>query len=354
MGILNRFKKLRNKDKSKKQGENLLKNKEEIDNVILKKEEKLEEKEIIQDIEYIERFKDLELPTDKESSESIFNAEKELTEEEIDNLIIEEINKVIEVHDDFNEVKVKSKEAANRIGVQYLDRISKYLSKERRVFDKYHYKYEDREYFSVILDNSILMIIFSFKENAVAILEKISQKNNNLYLKATNLLCKLASENVKTEEILDNIINNIMMLNDENRIITLGFMSQIKENGRVIGVIQYFYKEYLKKGQLEKAYKTLNHLINAAERYTEGHLKFLKEVASGNKKINLQHIMVLEEKDPKYIMVDKISEELRVEAGITYYLINPNDKEINDTLKYLSEYSLNENLRKKIKKVINN
>lgn len=354
MGILNAFKKLRNKDKIRKEGEKSYENKNEIDNVIIKKEENLEGKEIIESIEYIESFKDIELIIDKENNENIFNEYKELTDEEIENLIIEEINKVIEVNDNFNEVKIKSREAANRIGVQYLDRISKYLTKDRKGFDKYHDKYEDREYFNVVIDNSILMIIFSFKEYAVDILEKISQKNNNLYLKATNLLCKLASENVKTEEILDNIINNIMLLNDENRIITLGFMSQIKENGRVIGVIQYFYKDYLKKGQLEKAYKTLNHLINAAERYTEGHLKFLKEVSRGNKKIDLQNIMVLEENDPKYIMVDKISEELRVESAITYYLINPKDKEIKDTLKYLSEYSLNDNLRKKIKKVINN
>lgn len=351
MGIISALKKLINKDKG--QGENILKNKDEVDNAILKKEEGIEEREIIEDIEYIKSFKDIELAIDMGKSEDIFIEHRDLTEEEIESLIIEEINKVIEVHDNFNEVKVKSREAANRIGVQYLDRVSKYLTKDRRIFDRYHDKYVDREYFNVIIDNSILMIIFSFKEYGVEILAELSQKNSNLYLKATNLLCKLASENIKTEEILDGIINNIMLLSDENRIVTLGFMSQIKENGRVISIIQYFYKDYLKKGQLENAYKTLNHLINAAERYTEGHLKFLKEVARGNKKINLQYIMVLEEKDPKYIMVDKISEELRVEAAITYYLINPKDKEIKDTLKYLSEYSLNESLRKKIKKVIN-
>lgn len=352
MGILNKLKNLRNRDKSKKEKENSLKNKEVIDNVIIKNEERVEEKEIIEYIDFNEDLIEIELASNNVNNENIDIEYRELTEEEIENLIIDEINKVIEVNDDFNEVKVRSKEAANRIGVQYLDRIPKYLGKERKSIDRYHNNYEDREYFNAIIDNSILMIIFSFKEAAVDILEKISQKNNNLYLKATNLLCKLASENIKTKEILDKIISNIMMLNDENRIIILGFMSQIKENGQVIGIIQYFYKDYLKKGEIEKAYKTLNHLINAAERYTEGHLKFLKEVTQGNKKINLQQIMVLEEKDPKYIMVDKISEELRVEAGITYYLINPNDKEINDTLKYLSEYSLNEKLRKKIKKII--
>jgi hypothetical protein len=352
MGILNALKKLRNKNKSIKQSDKILNNKEEIENVIFKKEEILSEKEIIENTDYNESFKNIEDLIEKKNNENIIIENKELTEEEIEKLIIEEINKVIEVNNDFNEVKIKSTEAANKIGVQYLDRIVKYLGKERKGLDKYHDKYENREYFNMVIDNAILMIIFNFKEDAVKILEKISQKNNNLYLKATNLLCKLASEKIKTEEILDNIINNIMVLNDESRIATLGFMSQIKENGRVIGIIQYFYKDYLKKGQLEKAFKTLNHLINAAERYTEGHLKLLKEISHGNKKINLQHIMVLEEKDPKYIMVDKISEELRVEAAITYYLINPKDKEVKDTLKYLSEYSLNEKLRGRIKKVI--
>ena len=352
MGILNVLKKLRNNKKNTKQSDEILDNKEDMENVILKKEERLIEKEIIENTDYNETLKNIEDLIEKKNDENIIIEYKELTEEEIENIIIEEINKVIAVNKDFNEVKIKSKEAANKIGAQHLDKIVKYLGKERKDLDKYHDKYEDREYFNMLVDNAILMIIFNFKEEAVDILQKISQKNNNLYLKSTNLLCKLASEKIKTEEILDNIIDNIMALNDENRIAALGFMSQIKENGRVIGIIQYFYKDYLKKGQLEKAFKTLNHLINAAEKYTEGHLKLLKEISHGNKKINLQHIMVLEEKDPKYIMVDKISEELRVEAAITYYLINPKDKEIKDTLKYLSEYSLNEKLRIKIKKVI--
>ncbi|WP_300381834.1 hypothetical protein [Clostridium sp.] len=353
MGIFNVLKNLANKDKYKREGENYLDNSEEVDNAS-SKENSIEEKDIIEDIECIENFKEIESPKDNKENKNILIEYKELTEEEIEKLIVDEINNVIEAKDNFDEVKIRSKEAANNIGVQNLYKIVKYLTKERKAFDKYHDEYEDKEHFNTIVDNSILMIIFSFKEDSVNILEKISQKDNNMYLKATNLLCKLASEKVKTEEILDKIINNIMVLNDENRIITLGFMSQIKENGRVIGIIQYFYKEYLRKGELEKAFKTLNHLINAAERYTEGHLRLLKEISQGNKKINLQHIMILEEKDPKYIMVDKISEELRVEAAITYYLINPKDKEIKDTLKYLSEYSLNEKLRKKIKELVYN
>lgn len=279
--------------------------------------------------------------------------EVKLTKEELDELIYNEILRIIDIYDDFEEVKVAAMEAAKKIGKENLGEIPKFLNGKIHRPAKYINKYFEDSEWTIVVENSILMIIYSFNENAVPILERISQKNSKLNLKATNLLCKLASEGVETDEIVNWIMNNLIAFNDDNKIIILGFMSQIKNNNQVIGLIQHFYKVFIKNGEIEYAFKTLKHLINAAERFTQGHLKFLKYIAMGKESINLEEITMLEDGDPKTINFQKIDENLSIEAAVTYYSLDKNDDDINSKLYYLSEYSLDKNLRESIKMILN-
>lgn len=300
--------------------------------------------------EEIDEKKELETYEDKEDIS--VKKEVKLTKEEIEELISNEILKVIEVYDDFNKVKISAREAANSIGKEYLNELPNYLSGKIHRPSRFIDKYDDIGEWNIIVENSVLMIIYSYKEDAIDVLQRISQRNSNLNLKATNLLCKLASEDTKTDEIVNSIMNNLIVFNDENKIIILGFMSQIKENNQVIGLIQHFYKSFIKSGEIENAYKTLKHLINAAERFTNGHLNFLKSLAMGKNTLNLEEVTVIEEEDPKSIQMDKIDDYLRVDAAITYYTLNQKDDDINSKLYYLSEYSLDKNLREKIKSLL--
>lgn len=279
--------------------------------------------------------------------------EVKLTKEELDELIYNEILRIIDIYDDFEEVKVAAMEAAKKIGKENLGEIPKFLNGKIHRPAKYINKYFEDSEWTIVVENSILMIIYSFNENAVPILERISQKNSKLNLKATNLLCKLASEGVETDEIVNWIMNNLIAFNDDNKIIILGFMSQIKNNNQVVGLIQHFYKVFIKNGEIEYAFKTLKHLINAAERFTQGHLKFLKYIAMGKESINLEEITMLEDGDPKTINFQKIDENLSIEAAVTYYSLDKNDDDINSKLYYLSEYSLDKNLRESIKMILN-
>lgn len=294
--------------------------------------------------------KEVEAYEDKEDIN--IKEEVKLTKEEIEELLLNEILKVIEVYDDFDKVKIAAREAANNIGKEYLNELPNYLNGRIHRPSRFIDKYDDIGEWTIIVENSVLMIIYSFKEDAVAVLQRISQRNSNLNLKATNLLCKLASENTKTDEIVNSIMNNLIAFNDENKIIILGFMSQIKENNQVIGLIQHFYKSFIKSGEIENAYKTLKHLINAAERFTNGHLNFLKSLAMGKNTLNLKEITAIEENDPKSVRMDKVDDYLRVDAAITYYTLNQKDDDINSKLYYLSEYSLDKNLRNKIKSLL--
>jgi hypothetical protein len=295
-------------------------------------------------------FKVEEKEIDEEPIEII--EEVKLTKEEVDELIYNEILRIIDLYDDFNEVKTAAMESARKIGKENLVEIPKFLNGKIHRPAKYINKYFEDSEWSIAVENSILMIVYSFNREAVPILERISQKNSKLNLKAINLLCKLASEGVETDEIVNWIMNNLVAFNDENKIIILGFMSQIKSNNQVIGLIQHFYKVFIKNGEIEYAFKTLKHLINAAERFTQGHLKFLKYIAMGKEIINLEEITMLEDGDPKTISFSKIDENLSIEAAITYYTLDKNDDDINSKLYYLSEYSLDNNLRKNLKTLL--
>lgn len=346
MGILDIFKRVRRKDYEDNYDE-------EYEDEFEEKIDDLESNSYESEIKYKEEIDSTEEKTIIENFEEInFKEKVKLSKEEVDDLISSEILNVIELYDDFNQVRIAAREAANNIGIEYLSELPNYLSGKIHKPSRFIDKYDEIGEWSIVVENSVLMIIYSYKEEAVPVLERISQRNSNLNLKATNLLCKLASENVKTEEIINSIMNNLIAFNDENKIIILGFMSQIKENNQVIGLIQHFYKSFVKSGEIENAYKTLKHLINAAERFTKGHLKFLKSIAMGKNTINLEEIIVVEEDDPKFISIDKIDDALRVDATITYYTLDNSDDDINSKLYYLSEYSLDKSLREKIKVIL--
>ena len=302
-------------------------------------------KEIKLDLSDLEK----EIEDKLEEKEDNFIEEIILTQEEIDELISGEILRIIDLYDNFEDVKSSAYQAAEKIGKNNIQEIPKFLNGKMHRPTRYINKYSDDQEWAVAVENSILMIIYSFKKEAVPIFERLSQKSTKLNLKATNLLCKLASEGVETDNIVSWIMNNLMAFNDENKITILGFMSQIKGNNQVIGLIQHFYKSFVKNGEIEYAYRTLNHLINAAEKFTQGHLKFLKAIAMNKTTINLEEIMMLEEGDPKIIDLNKIDDTLSLNAAITYFALDKNDDDINSKLYYLSEYSLDKNLRENLK-----
>lgn len=302
-----------------------------------------------QDLQFDFKVGEKEIEENDEKKAEEYYEEVKLTKEELDELISGEILKIIDLYDDFNDVRTSAYESAMKIGRENIGEIPKFLNGKIHRPTKYINKYGDDLEWSVVVENSILMIIYSLKEDAVPILKRVSQKNPKLNLKATNLLCKLASEGVETDKIVNWIMNNLIAFNDENKIKILGFMSQIKENNQVVGLIQHFYKCFVKNGEVEFAYKTLKHLINAAEKYTQGHLKFLKFIAMNKGTISLEEIMMLEEGDPKTINLSKIDDNLSIDAAITYFTLDKNDDDINSKLYYLSEYSLDKGLRENLK-----
>lgn len=273
-------------------------------------------------------------------------------EKENKDLIIKEILNVAIYHDKFEELKARAKIAAYNIGDENIRLLPEYLKIEINKPNELKEKYESNNQWEMVVENSVLMIIFSYKEKGVQILSEIAYGKTKVKLKAINLLIKLCNMDVCKDEIIDELISNINKFSNEEKIIIFGFASQLKENNKIIALIQYFYKEFLKDEDVENAYETLISLINVAQNHTSGHLNFLKYIAMDNEKIELKKVISISDNEKEFINIENLDEFIKIRAALTYYNINKEDLEINNKLVYLSENFYNDKVRSEIKRVI--
>ncbi|MEG2291343.1 MAG: hypothetical protein RSC24_15325 [Clostridium sp.] len=270
---------------------------------------------------------------------------------EVEDMIIKEILTVVKANDSFNDLKVSSEIAANNIGYKYIDLLPQYLNGKIEKPNELIGIYDDSSSWQIAVDNSILMIIFSYKEKAVETLSKIAYGNTSLKIKAINLLIRLAAENIETDKIVDDIMNNIMEFTDYDKITIFGFASQIKGNSKIIALIQHFYKEFLRNEDVENAYHSLVYLINTAQRWTTGHLNLLKAMVIDGERIDLRKVIDIKEGEKDFISTTKISDITKIKAALTFYNMNKEDEEINNKLIYWSKNYNDLEVRNEIKKV---
>lgn len=312
---------------------------------------------------FLDIFKKKEIRREDKKREEKINREEvieSITDSEIDlnnrieNLIIYEVLNVAQNHEAFQKLKKSAEIAAVNIGEDHINLLPKYLFNKITKPEELVGKYERDEEWSMVLENSILMVIFSYKEKGVDILTQIAYGNTKLRLKAINLLIKLAVEGVQTDKIIDDVMSNIVNFSDDDKIIIFGFASQIKGNNKIIALIQHFYKEFLRGEDVECAYETLVHLINTAQRHTSGHLNFLKFIAMDSSKIDLRKVIDIRDGEKQFIDIVNINELTRIRATLTFYNINQEEQDINNKLIYWSENYMDEEIRNKIKIVIEN
>lgn len=281
-----------------------------------------------------------------DNNESFINLDKE-----IEDLIISEVLNVIQHHDKFEELKNSAEIAAKNIGEEHINLLPEYLIGKIGKPNELKGKYENLGEWPMVVENSVLMIIFSYKEKGIDILTEIAYGNTSLKLKAINLLIKLAVEGVSTEKIIDDIMNNIIEFSDDDKIIIFGFASQLKGNNKIIALIQHFYKEFLKNQDVERAYEALIYLMKVAQRCTSGHLNFLKFIAMNARQIDLKKVIDVKDGEIDIIDIGHIEEITKIRAAVTFYNINQEDEDINNLLTYWSENYNNEEVKKEIKKI---
>lgn len=272
-----------------------------------------------------------------------------LTAEELKPLITGEILKVVDKSQNFDSMELYSKEAAKVIGMENIGALTEFLYGGISKPSYLRSRYNGLGAWPTAVKNAVLTILYSFNEHSVDELLKIANDKSANSIKSVNLLCKMAAKGIEEEKIIDSIIYIMDTFSDENIIATLGFLSQVKNNTKVLKTLEVYFKKYIYDNNIESAYDITLSIINNVGNYTTEQLIFLKAVAISDEVLELSMIL----KDEKGTFdLSSVPEDLRLKATLSFYSLYNKDEEINSKLMYLRDNSLDIELRKYLTEIL--
>lgn len=272
-----------------------------------------------------------------------------LTAEELKSLITGEILKVVDKSQKFDSMELYSKEAAKVIGMENIGALTEFLYGGISKPSYLRSRYNGLGAWPTAVKNAVLTILYSFNEHSVDELLKIANDKSANSIKSVNLLCKMAAKGIEEEKIIDSIIYIMDTFSDENIIATLGFLSQVKNNTKVLKTLEVYFKKYIYDNNIESAYDITLSIINNVGNYTTEQLIFLKAVAISDEVLDLSMIL----KDEKGTFdLSSVPEDLRLKATLSFYSLYNKDEEINSKLMYLRDNSLDIELRKYLTEIL--
>lgn len=272
-----------------------------------------------------------------------------LTAEELKSLITGEILKVVDKSKNFDSMELYSKEAAKVIGMENIGALTEFLYGGISKPSYLRSRYNGLGAWPTAVKNAVLTILYSFNEHSVDELLKIANDKSANSIKSVNLLCKMAAKGIEEEKIIDSIIYIMDTFSDENVIATLGFLSQVKNNTKVLKTLEVYFKKYIYDNNIESAYDITLSIINNVGNYTTEQLIFLKAVAISDEVLDLSMIL----KDEKGTFdLSSVPEDLRLKATLSFYSLYNKDEEINSKLMYLRDNSLDIELRKYLTEIL--
>ena len=198
-----------------------------------------------------------------------------LTAEELKSLITGEILKVVDKSQNFDSMELYSKEAAKVIGMENIGALTEFLYGGISKPSYLRSRYNGLGAWPTAVKNAVLTILYSFNEHSVDELLKIANDKSANSIKSVNLLCKMAAKGIEEEKIIDSIIYILDTFSDENVIATLGFLSQVKNNTKVLKTLEVYFKKYIYDNNIESAYDITLSIINNVGNYTTEQLIFL-------------------------------------------------------------------------------
>jgi len=274
---------------------------------------------------------------------------KELSPEELKSLITGEILKVVDKSQNFDSMELYSKEAAKEIGIENISALTEFLYGGISKPSYLKGRYNGLGAWPTAVKNAVLTILYSFNEYSVDELLKIANDKSANSIKAVNLLCKMAAKGIEEDKIIDSIIYIMDNFSDENILSTLGFLSQVKNNNKVLKTLEVYFKKYIYDNNIESAYDITLSIINNVGTFTREQLIFLKAVALSDEVLELS--LILKDEDGEFDL-SSVSEDLRLKAALSFYSLHDKDEEINSKLLYLRDNSLDIELRKYLTEIL--
>lgn len=272
-----------------------------------------------------------------------------LTAEELKSLITGEILKVVDKSQNFDSMELYSKEAAKVIGMENIGALTEFLYGGISKPSYLRSRYNGLGAWPTAVKNAVLTILYSFNEHSVDELLKIANDKSANSIKSVNLLCKMAAKGIEEEKIIDSIIYIMDNFSDENILSTLGFLSQVKNNNKVLKTLEVYFKKYIYDNNIESAYDITLSMINNVGTFTREQLIFLKAVALSDEVLELS--LILKDEDGEFDL-SSVSEDLRLKAALSFYSLHDKDEEINSKLLYLRDNSLDIELRKYLTEIL--
>ena len=220
-------------------------------------------------------------------------------------------------------MELYSKEAAKEIGIENISALTEFLYGGISKPSYLKGRYNGLGAWPTAVKNAVLTILYSFNEYSVDELLKIANDKSANSIKAVNLLCKMAA--------------------------TLGFLSQVKNNNKVLKTLEVYFKKYIYDNNIESAYDITLSIINNVGTFTREQLIFLKAVALSDEVLELS--LILKDEDGEFDL-SSVSEDLRLKAALSFYSLHDKDEEINSKLLYLRDNSLDIELRKYLTEIL--
>lgn len=276
-------------------------------------------KSIMEDDDYFEdEKKDAKYKEPKKIEPKPIITNRELDNKQNEKFVEEQILMVIRNYTSLEDLKKYSEIAATKIGSDNAKIVPKFLQWKILKPEELSHTYKDQQTWEMIVENAVLTILYSFKDEGVSYLVDIMKNNIKYRMKSIKFLCDIAMEGFCVELIIEEVGKIIEYLGKDDRIKVFSYLGNIKMNETVIGVIQFYYQEFLVEGDIAYAYLALVQLINVAENCSKSHMEFLKMVATGRVTVNVGN----------EIVAFQVEERLSIKAALTYYLLNPEDTEM--------------------------
>ncbi|HLP93059.1 MAG TPA: hypothetical protein VK168_03440 [Saprospiraceae bacterium] len=210
-----------------------------------------------------------------------------------------------------------------------------------------------------ICQNSIFEILYNYKEKAIPTLYSIGFGEYDwTQYKAIDVLCRFASEGIKTNEIVTDIGNEINNFRYEAVFPSIESLSTISNNPKIPQIILNIFDEYSNDDPIDGLH-ILRILLKNYPEAVKGKLEFIKSIARGggveNRSPMLDGAVLSIDKDGNEsysIRGEEIEgnfEELhRINAAALFYRLDSTDKEINELIEYWAKSAKKESHRNMI------
>lgn len=219
-----------------------------------------------------------------------------------------------------------------------------------------------------ICQNSIFEILYNYKEKAIPTLYSIGFGEYDwTQYKAIDVLCRFASEGIKTNEIVTDIGNEINSFRYEAVFPSIESLSRISNNPKIPKIILNIFDEYSNDDPINGLH-ILTILLKNYPAAVKSKLEFIKSIARGEGIENRSPVL-----DGAVLSIDKdgnesytikgeeiegnFEESHRINAIALFYQLDTTDKEINELIEYWAKNAKDESHRnmiidlKKIKNV---